>query len=154
MNPSGKGYGVAVLRGLCVVLGSAMLLFVVETQAQAQSALTRHMRQPVISGEATFLNRLPATQMLRLDLVLPLRDQAGLDDFLQDVYDPSSPSYRQFLTVPEFTARFGPSQEDYDAVVHYATSNGFKILRWWAVPAMVWTCRWRARRRPSRQLSM
>src|SRR5208282_3709099 len=62
------------------------------------------------------------------DIVLPLRDPAGLEEFLQEVYDPPSPSYRHFLTVPEFTARFGPSQEDYDAVVQYATSNGFKVV--------------------------
>ncbi len=128
MKRSGKSYGVAVLRGVYVLLCSAMLLFVMETQAQAQSMQTRHLRQAVISGEAKFLNRLPETQTLRLDIVLPLRDQAGLEKFLQEVYDPSSPSYRHFLTVPEFTARFGPTQEDYDAVVQYALSNGFKVV--------------------------
>ena len=128
MSQSGKSYGVAVLRGVYVLLCSAMLLFVMETQAQAQSMPTRHLRQAVISGEATFLNRLPETQTLRLDIVLPLRDPAGLEKFLQEVYDPSSPSYRHFLTVPEFTARFGPTQEDYDAVIQYATSNGFKVV--------------------------
>ena len=128
MSQPGKTYGVAVLRGLYVLLCSAMLLFVMETQAQAQSLLTRHVRQEVISGQAKFLNRLPETQTLRIDIVLPLRDQAGLESFLQEVYDPSSPSYRHFLTVPEFTARFGPTQEDYDAVVHYAKSNGFKVV--------------------------
>jgi kumamolisin len=128
MNQSGKSYGVAVVRGLYVVLCSAMLLFVMGAQAQAQSMPTRHLRQAVISGQAAFLNRLPETQTLRIDVVLPLRDQAGLEKFLQEVYDPSSPSYRHFLTVPEFTARFGPTQEDYDAVVQYALSNGFKVV--------------------------
>ncbi len=142
MYQSGKGYGVAILRGLHVVLSSAMLLFVIATQAQAQSALTRHVRPVVKSGEAWFVERLPATQTLRLDLVLPLRDQAGLVNLLQQVYDPSSPSYRHFLTVPEFTARFGPSQEDYDAVIRFAGSTA---LRWWAAPAMPWTCRLKAR---------
>jgi kumamolisin len=86
------------------------------------------MRREVISGQATYQSRLPDPQTLRIDIVLPLRDPAGLEEFLQEVYDPSSPSYRHFLTVPEFTARFGPSQEDYDAVVQYATSNGFKVV--------------------------
>jgi kumamolisin len=111
-----------------VVLCSAILLFAMGAQAQAQSMPTRHVRQEVTSGEAKFFNRLPETQILRLDMVLPLRDQAGLEKFLQEVYDPSSPSYRHFLTVREFTARFGPSQEDYDAVIQYATSNGFKVV--------------------------
>jgi kumamolisin len=128
MNQPGKSYGVAVLRGLYVLLCSTMLLFVIETQAQAQSLLTRHVRPAVTTGQAKFLNRLPETQTLRLDIVLPLRDQAGLESFLQEVYDPSSPSYRHFLTVAEFTARFGPTQEDYDAVVQYALSKGFKVV--------------------------
>ncbi len=128
MNPSGKGYGVAVLGGVYVVLCSALLLFVFETPAQAQSMMTHHVRQDVISGEALFLHRLPETQTLRLDVVLPLRDPAGLEKFLQEVYDPTSPSYRHFLTVPEFTARFGPTQEDYDAVVRYAERNGLTVV--------------------------
>ncbi len=130
MTRAGKSCGVAALRGLAAVLCSAMLLFVVEApaQAQAQSLRTRHVRQAVLSGQAPFLNRLPATQSLRIDIVLPLRDQAGLEAFLRDVYDPSSPSYRHFLTVSEFTARFGPSLEDYDAVTQYATSNGFTVV--------------------------
>ena len=47
---------------------------------------------------------------------------------MQELYDPSSPSYRHFLTVPEFTARFGPSQQDYDAVVGFAKANGFTVV--------------------------
>jgi kumamolisin len=111
-----------------VALGSATLLLVMAAPAQAQSALTHHVREAVAGGEAQFLNPLPATESLRLDVVLPLRDQAGLDRFLAEIYDPASPSYRRFLTVPEFTERFGPSQEDYDAVVRYARSNGLTVV--------------------------
>jgi subtilase family serine protease len=96
--------------------------------AQGQSMMTRHTRMQVTSGQAKFVSRLPGTQILRLDIVLPLRDQAGLQDFLQEVYDPTSPIYRHFLTVPEFTERFGPTQEDYDAVVAFAKANGLKVV--------------------------
>jgi kumamolisin len=64
---------------------------------------------------------------MTLDVVLPLRDPAGLNSFLKELYDPSSPSYRQFLSVPEFTARFGPTEENYDAVVRYLKSYGFEV---------------------------
>src|SRR3984885_16179860 len=121
------GQKAGILRGFHLALCSAMLLVIVGAPAQAQSLPTRHLREDVTSGKARFLNRLPETQTLRLDVVLPLRDPAGLERFLQDVYDPSSPSYRHFLTVPEFTARFGPTQEDYDAVIQYAASNGFTV---------------------------
>jgi kumamolisin len=127
MNQSGKSYGVAVLRGLYVLLCSAMLLFVMETQAQAQSMSTRHVRQEVISGKATFLNWLPATQSLRLNIALPLRNESELDDLLQELYDPQSPSFHQFLSVQEFTERFGPTEEDYAAVIRFARQNGLTV---------------------------
>ena len=111
-----------------VLSGTAVLLLIMVGSAQGQSMMTRHARLEVTSGQAKFVNRLPGTQVLRLDMVLPLRDQAGLDSFLKEVYDPTSPMYRHFLTVPEFTERFGPTQEDYDAVVTFAKSRGFNVV--------------------------
>ncbi len=97
-------------------------------QAQPQSLLTRHVREVTLNGEAPSVGRVPANQSMRIDIVLAVRDQAGLDRFLHDVYDRSNPSYRQFLTVSEFTERFGPSQEDYDALMHFVAANGFTVL--------------------------
>ncbi|HEV3278172.1 MAG TPA: S53 family peptidase [Terriglobia bacterium] len=96
--------------------------------AQPQSLLTRHVREVVLNGEAQSVGRLPAAQSMQIDLVLPLRDQAGLESFLRDLYDPLNPSYRQYLTVQEFTDMFGPRQEDYDAVVRFAKANGFTVV--------------------------
>jgi kumamolisin len=64
---------------------------------------------------------------LRIDLMLALRHQPELENFIQELYDPTSSSYRHFVTVEEFTERFGPSQEDYDALIRFAQSNGFKL---------------------------
>jgi kumamolisin len=110
------------------LLCAVMLCSVLSTFAQAQSFATRHTRPAVTSGEAKFLNRLPGTQTMNIDIVLPLRDPEGLDKFLAEVYDPSSPVYRHFLTPEEFTARFGPSRGDFNAVIQYAESFGFKVL--------------------------
>jgi subtilase family serine protease len=117
-----------VIRGL-----RNFLLFIVAVQsvaivAQAQSVTTHHVRDAVRTGQAQATGRLPSNQVLQLDLVLPLRDHAGLESFLKQLYNPASPSYRQFLTVPEFTARFGPTQENYDAVVRFAKTYGFEIV--------------------------
>src|SRR6202522_1898655 len=96
-------------------------------QAQSQTLLTRHLREAALNGEALSVGRLPLTQSMRFDIVLALRHQPELENFLQEVYDPSSPSYRHFVTVPQFTERFGPSQKDYDAVIAFAKANGFKV---------------------------
>jgi len=97
-------------------------------QVQAQSFMTRHVREVTLSGQAASLGRLPAAQLLRLVVTLPLRHQPELESFLEELYDPSSPSYRHFLTVEEFSARFGPGQEDYDAVIHFAEANGLTVV--------------------------
>ncbi len=98
------------------------------TNAHSQTMLTHHMRETVRNGRAQAIGRLPANQIMTLNIVLPLRNQAGLDRLLSEIYDPNSPSYHHYLTVPEFTAQFGPSEADYDAVVRYAKANGFTVI--------------------------
>jgi kumamolisin len=106
-----------------------LLALAVNILCHAQSQLlTRHVREEVVNGKAQWIGQLPATQTLRFDIVLPLRDRAGLQNFLQEVEDPTSPFYHQFLTPQEFTVRFGPSQQDWDAVVAFAKASGFEII--------------------------
>jgi subtilase family serine protease len=115
-------------RVAAFVCAAAFLLFTIPMQAQSQLPLTRHVREAVASGEAKLVGRLPATDTLPFDIVLPLRDRPGLQSFLRQQYDPSSPFYHQFLTPQEFTARFGPSQDDWNTLVAFAKANGFAIL--------------------------
>ncbi|HEX4321137.1 MAG TPA: protease pro-enzyme activation domain-containing protein [Acidobacteriaceae bacterium] len=106
----------------------AALLSAVTIAAQAQTMLTHHVRDAVRSGRAQALGRLAGSQPMQLNLVLPLRDPAGLDQFLSALYDPSSPTYRHYLTPTEFTARFGPTQAQYDEVVAFAKGNGLTVV--------------------------
>jgi kumamolisin len=106
----------------------AAIVSAATTQVLAQSPMTRHVHQSVFDGKAQPIGRLPEAQSMQLDLVLPLRDPEGLDSFLSELYDPASPSYRQFLTPAEFTTRFGPTQADYDAVVRFAQTNGLTVV--------------------------
>lgn len=106
---------------------TAAVMAVVSALSQAQSVMTHHVRDVVMTGQAQTLGRLPATQMLSLDLVLPLRDPAGLKTFLTQVYDPSSPTFHHFLTPTGFTAKFGPTQAQYDEVLSFAKANGLTV---------------------------
>jgi subtilase family serine protease len=115
-------------RLAALVCAAAFMLITIPGQAQRQQLLTRHVRDAVVNGQAQLVGQLPASQTLRFDIVLPLRDRAGLQDFLQEVQDPASPSHHQFLTPQEFTARFGPTQEDWDALVAFAKASGFEII--------------------------
>jgi subtilase family serine protease len=113
--------GWVLLAMIAMVLGGT-------ERAQAQYVSTHHVRDAVRSGAAQQVGRLPATQVMSLDIVLPVRDEAALKTFLEDIYNPNSSSYRHYLTVSEFTAEFGPSQADYDAVVQYAKAHGLAVV--------------------------
>ena len=121
--------GDAVIRKSgAVLLAFFAGVLAMPTNAHSQTMLTHHMRETVRNGHAQAIGRLPANQVMTLNIVLPLRNQAELDRLLSDIYDLNSPSYHHYLTVPEFTAQFGPSEADYDAVVRYAKANGFTVI--------------------------
>jgi kumamolisin len=113
--------------GLSLIFLAAAIL-VATIVSPAQSMMTRHVREAARTGTTKPLARLSKIQVLQLDIVLPLRDQAGLDAFLKDLYNPGSPNYRHFLTVAEFTSRFGPTQDNYDAVVSFAKKNDLTVI--------------------------
>jgi len=73
------------------------------------------------------LGRMPGSQQLRVALTLKLRNQDALETLLHDLYDPTSPKYRQFLSVEEFTEQFGPTEDEYRGVIQFAKSNSLKV---------------------------
>ena len=111
-----------------LAIGALISIVAMNTRAQGQSMMTRHVREVTLNGQALSVGRLPATQSMHLNIVLALRNQPELDNFLRQLSDPSSGMYRRFLTVPEFTEKFGPTQQDYDAVVRFAKANGFTVV--------------------------
>ncbi len=122
-----NGRGVMLPRALRLVLSSALLLSVLGVEAHAQFIPTRHVRHEVVSGGAPMVGRLPANRFLRLNIALPLRNESELDDLLRGLYDPQSVLYHQFLSVQEFTERFGPTEEDYAEVIRFARRNGLIV---------------------------
>jgi subtilase family serine protease len=117
-----------VRRSSLFFLTIISILSVSITKSHSQSMLTRHVRDAVRSGRAKSVGRLPGTQTLQLDIVLPLKNRTGLHSFLRQLYNPASANYRHFLTVSEFTERFGPTQDQYDAVVRFAKSKHLRVV--------------------------
>jgi hypothetical protein len=64
---------------------------------------------------------------LTLTVVLRRSDPYGFERYLTDVYDPQSDQYRKFLTPQEIADRFGPTKQDYDAVLAYFAQQGFTL---------------------------
>src|SRR5580658_8717197 len=118
-----------VNRKLCIsLLSIAAFVSAGVTPGRAETLMTRHVREATINGQAKQIGRLPAAQIMQLDVVLPMRDRDGLHAFLADLYSSTVPNYRHFLTPAEFTARFGPTQEHYDAVVKYVQEHGLAVV--------------------------
>jgi subtilase family serine protease len=104
------------------------IFFALAAQAQPKLTLTTHVPGAVSSGVAPLVGHLPATERLSLAISLPLRNEDQLDDLLRQIYDPQSSNYRHYLSVQEFTTRFGPAANDYAAVSSFAKANGLKIV--------------------------
>ncbi len=122
-NKSSRAVSVALS-----IVAAFVFAFTAASSAQAETVMTHHLHAPLVGSKAIQpIGKLPSTQVLTLDVVLPLRDPQGLLNFITLVNDPSSPSYRQFLTPTQFAAMFGPSQADYDTLVSFLKANGFEV---------------------------
>ncbi len=110
----------------CCLAAAAVSIATIDCQAQYTS--THHVREVIRNYQAQPVGRLPASQVMQLDIVLQLRDPQGLTSFLEELYDPNSGVYHQYLTPKEFTERFGPSQQDYDDVLSFAKANGLAVV--------------------------
>ncbi len=94
---------------------------------QLQAPMTRNVRDAVAARRASLVRQLEPAKTLKLSIALPLRNEAELDRLLAELYNPASPRYHKWLSVQQFTDRFGPSPADYEAVVRYAEANGMTV---------------------------
>ena len=87
--------------------------------SQVPAAVSRHFAQRLGAADPSW--------HLRLAIALPMHDQAGLDALLRDIYNPASANYKHYLSVAEFTERFGPTTADYDAATRFFAAQGLHI---------------------------
>jgi subtilase family serine protease len=123
-----KNFSAATLQRLAAVFCASTLFFAAAAAEAQQRTLTNHVPEAVASGVAPLVGHLPSKQRLSLAISLPLRDQADLEDLLQQLYDPQSPSFHHYLSVAEFTSRFGPTESDYAAALDFARANGLAVI--------------------------
>lgn len=97
-------------------------------QVEPRAAMAAHVPEAVSNGLAPLVGHVPATQRLSLAISLPLRNPAELDDLLQRIYDPQSPNFHQYLSVSEFTERFGPMPADHAALVTFARAHNLDVI--------------------------
>lgn len=93
--------------------------------AEQKAALANSLRHPELLI-STFSNAA-GNENVHFAISLQLRDAAGLERFANQVSDPHSLTFRQFLTPEQVGEKFGPSQADVDATVAFLQSNGLKV---------------------------
>jgi uncharacterized repeat protein (TIGR03803 family) len=118
-------FAVAGLRA--AVSGAILFLFTTAGSGVERQVLPGHVPAAVSRLGLRPVGRLPATNRLNLAIGLPLRNTNALNQLLQDLYDPASPQFRHYLTPEQFTERFGPTKQDYGAVVQFAKRHGLEI---------------------------
>jgi hypothetical protein len=78
--------------------------------------------------EAAVVGPVPRGQTISLAIGLPSRDASGMQQTAHNVANPASPQFRKYLTLPQFTAAFGASQPDYQAVQDWAKAHGLTVV--------------------------
>jgi len=98
------------------------------------AALQSHVVPAAVARHgAALVGHIDPSTRLRLEIVLPMRDLAGLRSLLDEqIYNPHSALFRHYLSVAEFTGRFGPSQSDYRSAMKFFNDNGLVVTHTFA----------------------
>jgi subtilase family serine protease len=110
---------------------SAFLLFAGAARAADESKLVPLPGNTHIAARPEF-DRGPVPDDFRMGHMqlqlkrTPEREQA-LEQFIDRLHDPNSPSFHQWLTAVEFGRQFGPARHDIDTVAGWLRAHGFRI---------------------------
>jgi len=113
---------------ICQFLGIIFILLTVSNLpavAGEQQFVLGHL--PSVIANQHPVGRVPAAKRMDIAFGLPLRNPEGLTNLLREIYRAGSPSFHQYLTPEQFTASFGPSEADYQAVIRFANAHGLTI---------------------------
>lgn len=106
---------------------AGVMLFWASAGANDRQVLRGHVPPVVAKRNLQPVGRLPATNRLYLAIGLPLRNTNDLARLLRETYDPASPQFRHYLTLEQFTERFGPTLQDYEALRRFAVHHGLEV---------------------------
>ena len=121
----------ACMRKTLLTIGLGLALSGITTFSSPAAGASRVMLRghvPAVVSGLQPQGLLSATKDLNLAIGLPLRNREALTNLLREIYDPASPNFHHYLTPEEFTARFGPTEQDYQKVIDFAKANGLSVV--------------------------
>ena len=124
-----------------LVLGFAVALGAwaqTATGASGTATLVINDQDTIVLPGNTYPRALPQFDVGPVDPAQPMKNmilslkvspdkQAQLDRLLAEQQDPKSPNFHKWLTPQEFGTRFGPSQQELDAITAWLKSKNFVI---------------------------
>ena len=110
-----------------VAVPGLFILCTLMVSAAGLQILHGHVPRAVTDYQLTAIGRLPADATLQLAIGLPLRNKVDFDNFLIDLYTPGNPNFRKYLTPAQFTEKYGPTEQDYQALIEFARTNGLTV---------------------------
>jgi uncharacterized repeat protein (TIGR01451 family) len=96
--------------------------------AQQMKILHGHVPRAISLLNLQLIGTLDPNSNLNLAISLPPQNQTDLNTLLSQIYDSKSTNYHHYLKPGEFTARFGPSADDYQKVVNFAAAHGLTVI--------------------------
>jgi len=90
----------------------------------ANAAPAAQVPVPVRNGSAREVAPYAASQTIRLAIGLKVPNEPAEQQFLQQIQDKTSPLFHHYLSVAQWTARFGPTAASQRSVVSWATGAG------------------------------
>lgn len=117
-----------------VIGASAALLSAAALLVNLGSASAASTGRAVLAGSAAparartqAVGAVKATAPISFRLLLKLRDPGGAQALVRAVSDPTSPSYRHYLTAAQWEARFSPTAAQVAQATAWLRSRGFTV---------------------------
>jgi kumamolisin len=90
-------------------------------------SLSGHVPPAILHSQK--ITSLDAEQNLSFSVSMPLNNEDQLDRFLQDLNDPESTQFHQYLSPDEFLEKYGPTEDQVMQTKSLLVANGMDITR-------------------------
>jgi subtilase family serine protease len=115
----------STMRKTLFVLG--LILATVLSANAEEGHFIVHSTPPYVAT-AKSLGAADTTEIIEVSIWLNLHNRAELDKLVQDLYDPSSRHYRQWLTRSGIARRFAPTDKEARIVQDFFESRNLKVV--------------------------
>jgi subtilase family serine protease len=114
-------------RAVVVALGLSLTALLSPSASAATGSVPLAGSEPAVRPAGSPAAATPANATIEFEASLRLRDPAGAVALERAVSDPSSASYRQYLTPAAWERRFSPTQTSVNAVTAWLSSQGIAV---------------------------